>query len=85
MDTVSFRVPSKLIRDFSYFSVSKAVRSNPSARCSTVGNNTNHYMDVLVLFHCMIYCVMLFSLLLCFYSFIVRFIFTPVPLCNRLL
>jgi hypothetical protein len=32
LDTVSQRVPSKLIRDFYIFIVSKALRSSPSAR-----------------------------------------------------
>jgi hypothetical protein len=38
LDTVNLRVPSKLIRDFSIFSVSKALRSSPSARCWTAAN-----------------------------------------------
>jgi hypothetical protein len=46
MDTVILRVPSKLIRDFSIFSISKALRSSPSARCSTVANNIYQFMDV---------------------------------------
>jgi hypothetical protein len=46
LDTVSLRVPSKLIRDFSIFSVSKALRSSPSARCSTVANKVDQLMDI---------------------------------------
>jgi hypothetical protein len=46
VDTVSLGVPSKLIRDFSIFSVSKAQRSSPSARCSTVVNKIYQFMDV---------------------------------------
>jgi hypothetical protein len=46
MNTVSIRVPSTLIRDFSIFSVSKALRSSPSARLQTVANNVYQFMDV---------------------------------------
>jgi hypothetical protein len=46
MDTVSLRFPSKLIRDSSIFSVSKVLRSSPSARCSTVANKIYQFMDV---------------------------------------
>jgi hypothetical protein len=43
--TVSLRVPWKLIRIFSIFNVSKALRSSPSW-CSTVANNIYQFMDV---------------------------------------
>jgi hypothetical protein len=43
LDTVNLRVPSKLIRDFSIFSVSKALKSSPSARCSTAANKVYEY------------------------------------------
>jgi hypothetical protein len=46
MDTVSLLVPSKFIRDFSIFSVIKAMRSSPSARCSTVANKMYQFMEV---------------------------------------
>jgi hypothetical protein len=46
LDTVSIRVPSKLIRDFSIFSVSKALSSSPSARCATVANKVYQFMDI---------------------------------------
>jgi hypothetical protein len=39
------RIPSKLIRDFSIFSVSKALKSSPSARFSTVANKFYPFMD----------------------------------------
>jgi hypothetical protein len=65
MDTVSLRVASKLIRDFSIFSVSKVLRSSPWARCSTVASKIYQFTDVLALrlFRWTMYCVMLFSLL----------------------
>jgi hypothetical protein len=44
--TLSIRVPSKLIRDFSIFSVSKALSSSPSARCSIVANKVYQFMDI---------------------------------------
>jgi hypothetical protein len=44
--TVNLRVRSKLFRDFFIFSVSKALGSSPSARCSTVANNICQFMDV---------------------------------------
>jgi hypothetical protein len=46
MDTISLLVPSKFIRDFSIFSVIKAMRSSPSARCSTVANKMYQFMEV---------------------------------------
>jgi hypothetical protein len=46
MDTVNLCVPYKLIRIFSVCSVSKALRSSPSARCSTCANNIYKVMDV---------------------------------------
>jgi hypothetical protein len=46
MDTVSLRVPSKFIMDFSIFSVSKVLRSSPAARCSTVANKIYQFIDV---------------------------------------
>jgi hypothetical protein len=46
LDTVSLRVPSKLIRDFSVFNVSKALRSSPSARCSTAANEVYQFMSI---------------------------------------
>jgi hypothetical protein len=46
LDTVSLRVPYKLIRAFSIFSVSKALRSTPPARCSTMGNKVYQFMDI---------------------------------------
>jgi hypothetical protein len=67
MDTVNIHVPSKLIRDFSIFSVSKALRSSASARCTTVANIIYRFMMFLVLrlFRWMI-CVLILSVLLCF-------------------
>jgi hypothetical protein len=46
MDTVSLLVPSKLVRDFSVFSDSKALGSSHSAGCSTVANKIYQFMDV---------------------------------------
>jgi hypothetical protein len=45
LDTVSLRVRSKLIRDFSICSC-KALRSSPSARCSTVANKVYQFMGI---------------------------------------
>jgi hypothetical protein len=46
MDTVSLQVPSKLIRDFFIFSVSKTFSYSTSARCLTMANNIYQFMDV---------------------------------------
>jgi hypothetical protein len=46
LDTVSLRIPSNLIRDFSIFSVSKASRSSPSARCLTTANKVYQFMNI---------------------------------------
>jgi hypothetical protein len=46
MDTVILRVPSKIIRDFSILTVNKALRSSPSARCSTMANKMYQFVDV---------------------------------------
>jgi hypothetical protein len=45
LDTVSFRIPSKLIADFTIFSVSKALRSSSSGRCSTAANKVYQYFS----------------------------------------
>jgi hypothetical protein len=45
--TLSLRVPSKLIRDFSIFSVRKSLRSSPSVSFSTVANNIYQFIDVI--------------------------------------
>jgi hypothetical protein len=39
MDTVGISVPTRLIREFSHFSVSSALRHNPSARCVSAAND----------------------------------------------
>jgi hypothetical protein len=79
-----FRIPSKLIRDFSIFSVSRALKSSPSARFSTVANKFTHLWIFLALrlFRWTIYCVMLVSLLLCLFDIFIVFVFTPVLLRN---
>jgi hypothetical protein len=46
LDTVILRVCYKLIRDFSIFSVSKALRSSPSARHSTAANKVYQFMNI---------------------------------------
>jgi hypothetical protein len=46
MDTVSLRVPYKLISDSSIFSVSKALRTSPSATYSTVVNIIYQFLVV---------------------------------------
>jgi hypothetical protein len=86
MDTVSLCVPSKLIRDFYIFSVSKALRPNPSARSSTVANNIHQFMDVfstktISLDDLLCYAVYL-TIVLFFNIFNVRCVFTPVLLRN---
>jgi hypothetical protein len=70
MDTANLRVPSKLIRDFSIFSVSKVLRSNNLARCSTLANNIYQVIDLFstktvslggfVLCYLSYYCVLLY-------------------------
>jgi hypothetical protein len=49
LDTVSLQVSSKLIKGYSIFSVSKALRSSPSARCSTMVNKVYQFMNILAL------------------------------------
>jgi hypothetical protein len=77
MDTVSLLVPSKLVRDFSVFSVSKALRSSHSAGCSTVANNINLWMFLvlrlfrwifIVFCYLAYYCVLLYFYSFCVYS-----------------
>jgi hypothetical protein len=79
MYAVSLRVPSKLIRDFSIFSVIKAIGSSSSARCSTVANSIYQFMDVL--FRWMIYCVMPFSLISWFHIFLLLILYL-LSLCS---
>jgi hypothetical protein len=46
MDTVSLRVPTKQIRDFSTFKVSNASRLSPSTRCVTTANSICRSLDI---------------------------------------
>jgi hypothetical protein len=48
LDTVSIRLPSKLIGDFFIFNVSKALSSSPSTRCSTLANKVYKFMDIFI-------------------------------------
>jgi hypothetical protein len=73
MGNVSLRVPSKLIKNFAIFSVSKALRSSPSARCSTMANTIYQFMDAfntktISLHDLWRYAFLIFLLLFCIYS-----------------
>jgi hypothetical protein len=46
MDTISIRVPTRQIREFSTFSVSSALRHSPSARCAIVANDICRFLDI---------------------------------------
>jgi hypothetical protein len=47
LDTVGVRVPTRKITEFSTFSVSSALKHNPSARCVIAANDVCRYFDIL--------------------------------------